>query len=53
MVRTGVVDDENQAREDLLVCNDQEDPLESLRTVVYVPMRLVGAGKGEIDPSRA
>lgn len=46
VIRTGVVDDENEAKEDLLVCNDEQDPVESLRSVVYVPMRIVGVGTG-------
>lgn len=44
--RTGVVDESSAAKEDLLVCAEGADPIESLRNVVYVPMRLVGAGNG-------
>lgn len=44
--RTGVVDDSSAAKEDLLVCAEGADPIESLRNVVYVPMRLVGSGNG-------
>jgi hypothetical protein len=49
ILRTGVVDAENEAKEDLLVCSEQEDPIESLRSVIYVPMRLVGAGEGTAE----
>lgn len=47
--RTGVVDDSNDAKEDLLVCAEENDPIESLRGVVYVPMRLLGSGNGEAE----
>lgn len=41
-----MVDESSAAKEDLLVCAEGADPIESLRNVVYVPMRLVGAGNG-------
>jgi len=43
-LRTGVVDAKDRAKEDLLVCAGGEDPIDALRNVAYVPMRVLSGG---------
>ncbi len=50
-VRTGVVDAEGNAKEDLLVCAEADNPVHALRRLLYVPMRIV-SGQGTAAESR-
>lgn len=45
-VRTGVIDGESLAKEDVLVCREKEDPVAALRNVIYVPMRIRPGRRG-------
>jgi hypothetical protein len=42
-VRTGVIRLDGNAKEDLLVCPETENPVHALRSLVYVPMRVTRA----------
>lgn len=51
-VHSGVVDRNGEAKEDLVLCPQEEDPIEALRRIIYIPMRVLRPGSRPADESR-
>ncbi len=51
-VHSGVIDQHGEAKEDLVLCPEEGDPIEALRRIIYVPMRVLRPGAQAADESR-
>lgn len=51
-VHSGVVGASGEAKEDLVLCPKEENPVEALRRIIYVPMRVLRPNVRAADESR-
>jgi hypothetical protein len=51
-VHSGVIDKNGEAKEDLVLCPKEADPIEALRRIIYTPMRVLRPGGHAAEESR-